>query len=268
MSIVSGIRSGLLSGIRSGLNPSKGGNPMAGVTFDAASGKYFPSTAAEWAIVLGICGIASGGPSAVHPCQDAAGNLADAVGAFPLISSGAGGAYQQAVAGFTRKAVTTTSGTTQLWQSTDASLPDLASANQLSFMVAKVTTTAARKDILGLGATGTPMMVDTELTTGFARAICNSNVATGAIDSGGVVRPWTVQSFRSSSIALVTTDAEKLLPTFIGTVAGKGISIGNYKFGAPTQATLWIATFNNAAAALTAAQIKLIWQTLGWTILW
>lgn len=268
MSLASGIRSGLLSGIRSGLNPSKGGNPLAGVTFDAASGKYFPATAAEWAIVLSVCGIGTGGPSAVHNCQDAAGNLTDSVGAFPLISSGAGGAYQQAAAGFTRKAATTTSGTTQLWQSTDASLPDLGAANQCAFVVAKVTTTAVRKDILGLGAAATTMMVDTEVTTGFARAVCVGNVISGAVDTGGAFRPWTVQSNRGSSIAMVTTDAEKLLPTFAGTVAGKSISIGNYKFGAATCAYLWISTFFNAAAALTAAQIKLIWQTLGWAITW
>jgi hypothetical protein len=268
MSLVSGLRSGIRSALRSGLNPSDLSNPMAGVTLDAASGKYFPATDAEWTITMAAAGISSGNPSALHLLQDASGNPVDVYGLFPLAASGTGLTYRQAVAGYTRLAMGTTSGTSGLLQSLDASLPDLGSADMLSLFVAKATTTAARRDILGLGAAATPMMVDTEATTGLARAVCVGNVATGAADAGGVVRPWAVQSFRSSSVALVASDAEKLLPTFAATVAGKSLSIGNYKFGGSTSLYLYLVTFFNAAARLTAAQIKAIWQVCGWTIAW
>lgn len=266
MSLNTALRSGLRSAIRSGLNPSE--DPLAGVTSDAASGKYFPASAAEWTIAMAAAGITSGNPSAGHGFQDAAGNPTDFLGAFPLTASGLGLTYRQAVAGYTRLAMGTTSGTSGLLQSLDASLPDLASADMLSLVVAKVTTTATRRDIFGMGAAATKMMVDTEATTGQARAISVGNVATGAADAGGAVRPWVIQSYRTASTALVATDAEKLLPTFAATSSGKSISIGNFVFGGCTALYLYAVHFFNAAARLTAAQIKTLLQTLNWVVAW
>lgn len=95
MTIVSGIRSGLRSGIRSGLNPTDG--PAADV--DATSGKYIPSSAAQFT-ALGITA-----PQALWlPGNTTSGDIPDEIGALDLVAANTP-LYQQSVTGWATKAV-------------------------------------------------------------------------------------------------------------------------------------------------------------------
>ena len=263
MTAVSGLRSGLRSVLRSGLNPSDS-SVLAGVTLDA-SGRYRPSSSAEWATVLAAAGIASGGPSALYLCQDASGNLADAVGTFPLTASGTGTTYMQPVSGWSAKAVAMTSGSTGLFQSTDAGLPDIATTSMLMLAYAQPTTTASTRDIMGGGTAATRILAETTATSGVPRIMCAGNAAVGAVNTGAATRPWTLQINRTAGSAALYTDAERIVPTFGTTAAGKSISIGNFVAGTATCLYALIAVFFGAAAELSTAQVRSLHTTLGWT---
>jgi len=274
---VIGLRVGLSVGPRVGFasgltedpwsaGDASGGIP--GVTRDAASGIYFPATAGEWTIVLGIAGIATGGPSAIYNFQEVSGNPADATGTFPLTASGTGLVYAQAIAGYTRLAVGTTSGGTGVFSTTSASLPDIATDSQLTMAVVLPSTIATTRDVHGGGAAGTRVNSQLVATTGQARGMSVGNNATGIINSGGAVRPWVLKHDRTANATTLYTDAEKITPTFGGTSAGKSITFGNFVAGAGTCRYLYAATWITAAALIPEAKIRTLLQTLGWTVLW
>jgi hypothetical protein len=75
---------------------------------DATSGKYLPSSAAQWTEMLSSLGLPN--PSNLYLLQEAAGAAADSIGGKNLAGSGTR-AYQQAVAGWTRKSIKTTANT-------------------------------------------------------------------------------------------------------------------------------------------------------------
>lgn len=75
---------------------------------DATSGKYLPSSSAQWTELLAGTGI--GNPSNLYLFQEASGNASDTVGGKTLTASGSL-LYQQAVSGWTRKSIVTTRGT-------------------------------------------------------------------------------------------------------------------------------------------------------------
>lgn len=91
------------------------------VTRDATSNICIPQSASEW-VTLAVAGVAA--PDFLWLCQEASGNLADSIGAITLTASGTGLAYQQAVTGWTTKALTATDASNGSWLSTSASLPD------------------------------------------------------------------------------------------------------------------------------------------------
>lgn len=264
MSLLAGLRSGLRSGLRVGLDPSDGADPMAGVSRDATSGVYCPATAGEWTTTRSAAGLPAGNPIALYLLQEASGNAADSIGAFTLTASGTLLAYQQAIAGWARKAITTTAGGTGKLQSVDVALPDISTTSMLLLGYARTTTIGTTRDVIGAGAAATRLASQAVATTGQARAICNGTLATGAIDSGGVVRPWVSLIDRTGSRSALYTDAEKIVPAFGATAAGQSITLGNFSAGAGTVAYLYLAVFSGAAAELSDAQVKTLLTTLGW----
>jgi hypothetical protein len=251
--------------------PGIGGVPadgIPGVTRDPTALTYFPASTAEWSIILGIAGIATGAPSAIHLMQDASGNPACANGLFPLTASGTGLLYQQAIAGYTRVALGTTNGSTGKFESTSASLPDISTDSMLSITVALPSVIASTRDVYGFGAAATKANSQLVATTGVARLQSVGNTGNGVINSGGVVRPWVLKQDRSVNACTLYTDAEKVTVTFGATSAGKSLTFGNFIAGCGTCRYLYSATFMSAAAVITEAKIRTLLQTLGWTVSW
>lgn len=272
-----GLRVGLAVGSRVGFasgltedpwSSSGAGGGIPGVTRDAASGIYFPATSGEWAIILTVAGIATGGPSAIYNFQDASGNPADATGTFPLTASGTGLTYAQAVAGYTRLAVGTTSGGTGAFQTVSVSLPDLSTDSQLTLAVVNPTVIGTLRDVHGGGAAATRVNSQLVATTGQARGMSAGNNTNGVINSGNATRPWVLAHNRTALSTILYTDAEKITPTFGGTTAGKSITFGALVNGCGTCRYLYSATFMAAAAVIPEAKIRTLLQTLGWTVLW
>lgn len=243
---------------------STGSGGIAGVTRDALSSVYSPASAGEWTILMSAAGVATGNPSAVYLMQEASGNLADSVGTFTLTAAGTGLLYAQAIAGWTRLGIGTTSGATGVFANVDIGLPNILTNSLAILVYAMPTTLGVVRDIAGGGAAATKICGQTSATSGFARVLSVGNNAAGSVSMSGTVHPWLVVCNRTASTATLYTDLEKISPTFGNTMAGQSITVGNFINGGSTCRYLYGAAFFNAAAEFSSAQAKTILTTLGW----
>lgn len=242
---------------------------IPGVTQDAGSGVYCPASTAEWQLVYTAAGLNPAlTPGGVWLMQEASGNLADSVATFTLAASGTGLAYQQTVAGWTRKAVTTTENGTGVFANADGGLTDIGVGNIALLGYAKPTTSGSLRSILGLGLSVTRCAGERAATTGFPSITCGLNSLGGAVDPSDRIRPWLVQMSRSQTIAALYTDAEKIIPTFGVTAAGRQVTFGALAANSSACSYVYGAVFLGNPGNLTAAQWKTLLQTLGWNVLW
>jgi YD repeat-containing protein len=84
------------------------------VTRDATSGWYVPASSTEWSELLAGTDISA--PTDLWECQETSGSLSDSIGTTSLALTNNGGAsYSQTVAGWSRKALSLTLGSTSNW---------------------------------------------------------------------------------------------------------------------------------------------------------
>jgi hypothetical protein len=241
------------------------GASLSGVAQDATSLKRLPATAAQWTSTMQVAGIFSGNPSALWLCQEAAGNLADSIGAFTL-TAGAVPAYQQVVAGWTAKSVNTTDTTAnQGFSSVSASLPNAATTSQavLAYVAVSATPIAAR----GLMLMGTGP-VEVQFTT--TPVYRNQDVGNGANGTGApstTVHPLLIKLDARLSVCTLYTDQEKITPTFAAN-SGQKVALGGFSSAAASAAYLYGAMFVNAAAEFTDANVRSLFTALGWAVGW
>jgi hypothetical protein len=234
--------------------------PLAGVTQDATSLKYWPSSGAEWTTAATAYGSAA--PSKSWNCQDVAGALAAAVGAVTLASEGSRQAYNQSIAGWSRKGLQSAG---DGWFSTDASFPNIATESQLILTYAKqVISGGFAIDMLwggnfsarGIVTASAFLQARNDTTTGLA----------GTANVTGAVRPFWLQINRTSGVITFGNDQE-YVTVAIGAVTGEGLYAVGGVAGDETS-FLGIAEWEGAAAEKSPAQIKTMLQTLNWTIPW
>jgi len=271
VSIVSGLRNGVRSALRSGVNPSDAGS-LAGVTRDATNGVYYPATGAENASLIGAAGLTFTA-AALWTLQEASGNAADSIGAFTLTAAGTL-AYQQAVAGLSRKGILTTQGVAGTLSSTAAGLPDIGTASCLLwFDVAapvSVSTTRALGQLGALfgSAASAQFITATNKKLNFA---CDPNNAAGADDATTTVRSVGIKIDRTGAVAAIYTAAEKLAPALTATPAGKLVMLGGdnlVSFLPDAQAYVWASLYNGANAEWSDAQARSFLSTRGYTVAW
>lgn len=246
-----------------------GGDPMAGVTQDATSGIYVPASDAEWTTTMSAAGLATGNPSALWLCQEAAGNLADSIGAFTLTAGGTPN-YRQAIAGWTRLGLVLDAGSADGFSSASASLPDLSTTSQLivAYVRRPGAAPGANQSLIALGAAGTRATVVINTTPRLVAA-SGANSATGTVAAAdSAVSPLAIKHNKTGTEADVYTEAEKISPALSASVAGKQVLFGNAGALSAGFGLLYAASFHGAAAELTDAQIKTLLQTLGWTVAW
>jgi hypothetical protein len=257
-----GPRIGPAIGVSSDPISAGAGGSLALVTRDAASGKYTPASAAEWAQVMAVAGIASGGPSFLWLCQEASGNLADSIDTGPATVSGTPINYQQAVAGWTRLAVTGGDAGTGLADSSSASLPDPSTQATLVLSYAIITATPAairQIDVIGTANVATVRVN----TTPRLQMVSGGSVITGTSDPTGAVRPFVLLDDPTGSRSVGYSDQEKLTATRAATTGKRSRMAFDFAGG-----FLYRAEFAGSAAQLNDAQVKTLLQTLGWTIPW
>lgn len=263
-----GARIGATIGARIGPNVGDGtggGGGIPGVTRDASSNIYAPANATEWTALMAAAGLATGNPASTWTCQEASGNLADAIGAVPLTQTGAGHLYQQAVAGWTRKAVQCVDGTAgQKWlNTTTAPNPGTTDVLLLAYVAVPVASPAAVRDVCGHAAAADCRFN----TTGRLRAIFGAS-ADLVNDPRGRVMPVLVKIDNTGSISAIYTDQEKFIGTYATPASASMVYLGGQTAAASGAAYLYAAEFTGGAARLSDAQAKTLLQTLAWTIPW
>lgn len=238
---------------------------------DATSNKGAPANATEWlAAYAATAGIGVAIPQHLYLLQEAAGNAADSIGAALLVPSGPPG-YQQAIAGWSRKCITFTDGTTIYFNNGGGVGVNMATTSALSFTYGMRTgTPAATRILCGMGGALYANILSAHLDTsnhlgiGVNAAVTNS----GTVDYGsGVIFPMVVQHDRTNGVQRILTDKEVITKAygalsnengqyFLGTLGGVFAAPFGYAYNA---------LITGAGAELTSAQIKSLLTTLGWS---
>ena len=267
-----GFRPGVVCGLNAGVAAGISADPLgtafslATVAKDATSNIYCPASAAQWTQALGVAGIGSGGPFGLWLCQEASGNLADSIGSFTLTVAGAP-TYQNAIAGWTRKALHTTDGGSQGWSTTSASLPNIGSTSCLLLIYLNLTANPAATHIAAVQGTTTSKVEFTSSSVPVITSAGNSQTGSTAVTT--TVVPVVQKVDRTNSVVTLYTLADKITPTFSGTMTGQKLLLGtDVGSGGSPVSYLYAAAFQGAAAELSDARVKSLLQTLGWSPTW
>jgi uncharacterized repeat protein (TIGR01451 family) len=231
------------------------------VSKDGTSGIYTPATAAEWTN-LGLTA-----PDLLWLMQEASGTLAETItGTVSLASSGTGLSYQNAVTGWSRKSLKTTSATAGRWSSTNSALPDVSTTSCLLLIYGQVITCDTNgRGFCQLGTT-TSGRVDT-VTTPTYRAVSAANTLT-ASNAATAVEPIVLKVDRTNSVVTMYTLSEKKTPTFGSTMTGKGLYVGGNASISSANQYLYGAAWTGSHGEMSDATVKSMLQTLGWTPTW
>ena len=192
------------------------------VTQDATSGKYLPQNTTEWTELLAGSGIAN--PSILWLCQEASGNLADSIGTFT--GTAIATLYQQAVSGWSTKALVLDAGSARYVYNADSGLPDVntTSCMMLAWLSFPISAGADRS-ILTMGPTyGSQIFLNN--TTSKLRGGADPNSVAGTANPYSAVHPVILQVDRTAVAANAQTDQETLSPALTSTPTGKKIWLG------------------------------------------
>ena len=233
-------------------------DPMSGVTRDATSNIYWPSSGAEWATAIAALGF-GGVPTYSYNCQDLAGNLAPAVGAVSLVADNTP-TYQNVEPGWTRKFVGGTASGAQF----NGNLGNPATTSIMFLAYIALTAGVSTADVLGETDNNGPkfqLVADNTKRVG-----AGGNIATGVTTTTGSVIPLIVQYDRTNTETVLYTLDEKITAVYsataIGTllrmVTGRAGGAGNLaRYGA-------LAEFTGSEAEITPPQVKTMLTTFGW----
>lgn len=241
-------------------------DPFAGVTKDATSGIYCPSSSGEWSTFISAAGLNGviAVPDALHLLQEASGNPADSIGSITLTTTGTP-TFQTAESGWSRKGIAFTDGQAAELSTTSASLPSISTNSFASLVYADVTASGgASRCVIQHGTT----TVDQTRVTNTPRlqVASGANTTTGSASPLGVVRPYGLRTNRTAGSTTGNTDAEKLVPTF-GSPTNKKLGLGA-SANVPGMNVLYAVHWFNANAEISDANWKLLLQALNWTIGW
>lgn len=243
---------------------TSGANPMASVARDGTSNIYCPATAAQWTTTIGVASY-PGIPTSLYLCQEASGNLADSIATNTLTLAGAGHLFQQSISGWSRLAATTTDGTAgQKWvnSTTSPSAPST-SVLVLAYLRMPSAAPAVARDVFEVSSNADLRFNTTaklRLVSGASADLVN--VSTGA------VRPIILKVNNTGTVIQAYTDQEKFTGTYAVPANANFFSLGGQAAAGGDIGYLYVAEFAGAAAEASDAQVKLLLQTLGWTIPW
>lgn len=235
---------------------------MAGVSRDATSNIYVPSSTAQWMQTMGAAGLGANSPVLGWGCQDASGNLADFIGANPGVFTGTATAYQVPVTGWSRLSVTGTDASTAMAAATGVANPATNSYLAIGYTTLAAAPAAVRQ--IHTFGTGTVTTDRYNLTTGILQAVSGGNIGNGVTSPGlTAVRPQVMLYDVTNNRAMAYSDQDKVACTRAATTGAKYTA--NFGF---TGGWLYTVLFTGPSAELTDGQIKTLLTTLGWSIAW
>lgn len=234
---------------------------LTSVTRDATSGILCPANASEWATVLSVAGVTSGGPSLLWGFQDASGNLTDSIDSFTGTLVGTTPTYQQTIAGWSRKGIGGTDGGTGTFSSTAAGLPDLTATSMMTIIYAVCNSApAAARTITFMGLSLSAVQ---SISTASNYQVTGASTVVGPSNIIGQVRPFGISYNATTGLEKGWTNQDRL------SVAKRAATGKLFRIPmAIAGSTLYAVSFFGAAAEKTDAEVIAIYQTLGWSVAW
>lgn len=235
------------------------------VAKDATAGVYLPEGSTQWSNFIARKGLSIAVPNMEHLLQEASGNPADSMaGAIALTASGTP-AYQQSVAGWSRKGIAFTDGQVADLSTTSASLPSISTASFTTCLLVYVTSSTTTRTVIQHGTTTVDQF---RVVIGAPRIQVASgvNTATGTADPTGAAHLDCLRTNRTATTTVGTTDTEKLTPTW-GNPTNKKLGIGQSGNG-PTMTVMWEVSWFNANAEISDANLRSMEQAMGLTASW
>lgn len=244
MSLIVGVRAGIVSGVKAGIN----GDAGPAVPTDGPNNFRFPETLADFDA------LGEAQPTSLYLCQDASGSLADVAGTYNLSTAGTGHLYQQAVAGYTRLAVGAADAASAVWRS--VTVPDPATTSFLLAAYILVSNDPAAERITACIGSTTRTNVGAVTSAGAKmRTRSGANVATGTAAINGVVHLVLLQSDVTNSVVRTANNSELLTPTYAAP-AGVQVALGQVSASTPDVRYLWAAMWTGAAAEKSLAGMR------------
>lgn len=229
-----------------------------GISVLQDGGIYFPTNSADF-VALGLPV-----PTSLWTLQEASGNLTDVISGVTLTVVGTP-LYAQTVAGFTTvKGFTTTEVSNQRAANTTTA-PNAGTTSVLTIAVVSemAAAPAANRVLLAHGTNADVLHNPSDRLVGRFAGAQSAQV----VDPGGL-RFVALQSDRTNAAARLVTDQANTTGTYNATIAGISTSIGSSGNTPPAANWLRMWQYTGAAAEISAAQIKAIGQTLGFTFGW
>jgi hypothetical protein len=258
--VLVGPQVGPVVGIDAGPGDVGGG---AAWSTDATRGVGVPANSTEWDAVAAAAGH-SRSPSSLFGCQEASGNLLDSIGAIEIAANDTR-TYENAIAGWTRKAVGISDGVSGYWTTNGGPDPSTESAAMLAYL--RIDASTAERSMLFLNAVENDYVAINVTAGGLLKAYIDANTATGAVNyAAGAVFPVMLVYNRTAGSAFLCTADEKL-PITYGAIAANGAKYVGL-FTPPTMKLLMLAWFEGADAEFTLAEAKAELVALGWSVSW
>lgn len=257
-----------------GADTISAGGPLSGVPRDATNGVYRPGTLAQWQAVLTAAADSVGSPFFFCGLGQASGNDTDTIGGLTFTRGGTVGniLFQQTLTGMSAVGVRLPRDTDCTFFTTSATLPDISTGDLLVMGTAYIPSPGPATTPSTAVQLGTTFGADSTLqmdTTPRIKAVMGAATTNGTANPLGQLTPWAVLVDRTNTRGAMLTKQEALAVAVGG--SGKNLLIG----GDNIQSWLssgWtycdVVAFQGAAARRSNAQIKTLWQTLGWTIAW
>lgn len=265
-----GSKSRFVGSIVGSISDDEGGSsdPFAGIDRDATSNIYVPANSSQWVQLINALSLSISPPSSLWLCQEAAGNLADSIGALTLSAVGTP-VYQQAVAGWSRKGVAASAdGAGDRFQLASGVGPNPTTTSQLWLALTLMPATpAAIRFHMGLNVVnGTnSLRLGHLLTTGFPRIQIVGVTADGANSVSTEFHANVVKFDRANSVANVYTNDEKVVGVYSALVNDGAKGFCNASLAKVVYACMWQ---GSDAENITDAQLKSLLQGMGFTIAW
>lgn len=237
------------------------------VSQDATSSKYVPASSAEWSRLLADAGISNGGPSSLWLCQESSGNLADSIGSVTLTAAGSPG-YQQAVTGWSRKAVTIANGTTtDKFAAAAGAGPNVAAESVLwLFYLSIPASPAALRHAAAAAAYPTGRSFAVSSTGKIVSYLRNQNVNSLQTHTAVGVFPLVLQYDRTNGTAITFSHLEKITHSYVSTAVDGAKGVGSLDGTAAVGlSVVYMAAFKGVAAELSTTQVKTLLTQLGWS---
>lgn len=236
-------------------------------TVDGTSAKACPSSASEWSALIAAKNLNIAVPSGLWLAQEGSGSLADSIGPVTLAPYGPPNpTYQQAITGWTRRAVATVDGSISGFANSIApALPEL-SATSMTVLAyfASPTTPASPRSFMygGFGSTLNYANVGIDQNHHLSLTVTPSS-ATGTVDHGTGVFPVVMKLDRTNLVQTLITDRETITAPYQARSA-RGITLGGANPGSPDARWLYVAAWYGPSAEISNADLTALIRALGW----